>query len=116
MGAWAGLAVWTPPDDQTYTLCLFRRLTHHDCPTCGMTRALALLAKGQWRASFERHPLGIPLVAEVLLLWSLAPRWFRDASTRAFARTRLERIALVTVGVFLLVWLLRQWGVVRLSA
>ena len=73
LAAWLVLAAWTPPDDAAWTLCLFRRVTHHDCATCGMTRALSLLAHGDVRGSLARHPLALPLAAEAALLWLLAP-------------------------------------------
>jgi hypothetical protein len=73
LAAWLVLAVWTPPDDAAWTTCLFRRVTHFDCATCGMTRALSLLAHGDVRGSLARHPLAAPLAAEAALLWLLAP-------------------------------------------
>ena len=73
LAAWAALAHAMPSDDPAFTLCLFRRMTHHDCPTCGMTRALALLARGDVRGSLARHPLALPFAAEAMALWLLAP-------------------------------------------
>ena len=70
---WAALAVWTPPEDPRWSVCLFQRVTHHDCATCGMTRALSLLAHGEVAGSLARHPLALPLAAEALLLWLAAP-------------------------------------------
>ncbi|MFI5372045.1 MAG: DUF2752 domain-containing protein, partial [Candidatus Eisenbacteria bacterium] len=33
------------------SVCLLRQVAHVACPTCGMTRALALLAAGDWRSA-----------------------------------------------------------------
>ncbi len=71
--AWALLAAWTPPDDARWSVCLFQRVTHHDCATCGMTRAFALLAKGDVVGSLARHPLALPLAGEALLVWLATP-------------------------------------------
>lgn len=38
-------------------LCLFRRLTGYPCPTCGSTRAVVHLLKGEWGRAFARQPL-----------------------------------------------------------
>ncbi len=84
---WAVLAVWTPPEDPAWTVCLFRRITHHDCATCGMTRALAALAKGDVATAQARHPLALPLAIEGLLAWVLAP-WAIARGWRAPARWR----------------------------
>jgi hypothetical protein len=48
------------------TLCPFRLLTGHACPGCGMGHALVYAWRGQWQASWQAHPLGLPL----LILWS----------------------------------------------
>ena len=103
--AWAVLAVWTPPDDGAWTLCLFRRLTHHDCATCGMTRALARLAKGDLAGAAARHPLAPWFAGETLAGWLAAPlaiarRW--RPSPRAVAWTASAHLA-----ILLAVWLVR---------
>jgi len=73
LSGWLLLAVWTPPESAVWTTCLFRRLTHLECATCGMTRALSALAHGDLAGSLARHPLAAPLAAEAALLWLLAP-------------------------------------------
>ena len=50
--------------------CVFRELTGIPCPTCGLTRSLALAVRGKLAPSFRQHLLGPPLLA--LLLWRLA--------------------------------------------
>jgi hypothetical protein len=37
--------------------CLFHRLTGHPCPTCGTTRGLLAMARGDWKRSFLWNPL-----------------------------------------------------------
>jgi hypothetical protein len=65
----AVLHVWTPSSDPATALCLSRRLFHLPCPACGMTRAFALLAKGEWRAALTLHPLAPVLALEASLAW-----------------------------------------------
>ncbi len=86
-------------------MCVFRRLTHHDCATCGLTRALAHLARGDWHGAAARHPLALPLAGEIVLAWLAAPiafargwRW-RDAWTM--------RVMWAHVAAFVGVWLVR---------
>lgn len=38
-------------------LCLFHRLTGYSCPTCGTTRGLLAMARGDWGQSFAWNPL-----------------------------------------------------------
>lgn len=68
----AGLALlhfWTPSEEVRSSICLSRRLLGLPCPGCGMTRALAHLAKGEWRAALAAHPFAPVLAAELLLGW-----------------------------------------------
>lgn len=48
------------------TACPFRLLTGHPCPGCGMGHALVAGMRGDWAASWNFHPLGLPLLA----LWT----------------------------------------------
>lgn len=96
---------WMPSDDPALTVCWLRRVTHHDCPTCGMTRAAAHLVRGEWAAAIARHPLALPLVAEAAALWLAAPiaiarRWRPSG--------RVARVWLFAhVALLLAVWIVR---------
>jgi hypothetical protein len=63
------LHFWIPSEDIRFSICLSRRLLGLPCPGCGMTRALAHLAKGEWRAAVAVHPFAPLLAAELLLGW-----------------------------------------------
>jgi len=68
----AGLAVlhfWVPSNDPAQAICLSRRLFHIPCPGCGLTRAFAHLAKGEWAAAVTLHPCAPLLAAEAILGW-----------------------------------------------
>jgi hypothetical protein len=52
-------------------ICLLRRVAHIACPTCGMTRALALLANGEWRSALLLHPWAPMLAAQIVAGWAL---------------------------------------------
>jgi uncharacterized protein DUF2752 len=68
----AGLAVlhvWVPSNDPSGAICLSRRLFHLPCPGCGMTRAFAHLAKGEWAAAVADHPLAPVVALEIILGW-----------------------------------------------
>lgn len=106
--AWLVLAAWTPPADPAYTLCLFRRVTHHDCATCGMTRAFAHLAKGDVRGAAAAHPLAPPLAAEALGVW-LATPWAIARAWRPSARLA-RGVLIANLAVVFAVWLARLAG------
>ncbi len=105
LAAWALLAAWTPSDDPRWSVCLFQRVTHHDCATCDMTRAFALLAKGDVPGSLARHPLALPLAAEAFMLWLAAPlAWARGV--RVNARLRDGWLAAHAM-LLIVVWVVR---------
>jgi hypothetical protein len=54
-----------------FTLCPFRLLTGHPCPGCGMGHALVAAMRGDLSASWNYHPLGLPL----LILWTAWLAW-----------------------------------------
>jgi hypothetical protein len=69
----AGLAVfhvWVPSGDPSGAFCLSRRLFHLPCPGCGMTRAFAHLAKGEWSAALTLHPLAPVVALEIVAGWA----------------------------------------------
>ncbi len=57
-----------------FSICLFRDLTGLPCPGCGLTRALALLFLGDWRAALFLHPLS-PFVFAGLLIVGVGAFW-----------------------------------------
>jgi hypothetical protein len=103
----AGLAVlhsWTPSNDPATAICLFRRLLHLPCPGCGLTRAFAHLAKGEWNAALRMHPLAPVLALEAVLGW-LA--WGAALAARRPFRlpVRADRLALVHAAALVVLWL-----------
>jgi hypothetical protein len=82
LGLWdlAGMAPRLP------SLCPVHLLTGWDCPGCGMTRAVLLLARGDVAASLHQHPFGAPLVAWAAAVALLPPlRPFRGDGVRIAA-------------------------------
>lgn len=104
LGAGRWLPLTTVP-----VLCPFRALTGFPCPTCGASRALAVLADGRFGEAFVLQPLiTTTLLAAVLVLpVSLLPAGWVAAPTRFLAVrpvvfTRALVIALVSNWVYLL--------------
>jgi hypothetical protein len=55
--------------------CAFRQVTGVECPTCGLTRALAALAQGAWRESLALHPWALALAVQAAAAWALWAAW-----------------------------------------
>ena len=43
----------------THTVCLIKKATGYPCPSCGTTRAIVFLTKGEFIASVQENPFGL---------------------------------------------------------
>jgi len=106
LGAFFALRAWVPSADPGRSICALRRGFGLACPTCGMTRAFAELAKGHWSAAGRLHPLASPLAFELGLVWALAgvtivrPAW-------PLPRRAVLMTALATMTALFVVWIYR---------
>lgn len=105
------LRQWTPSGGAEGTLCLFRRTVGLPCPGCGMTRAFAALARGEWWDALQLHPFAYLLAAQLAALWLVAGWWIlRRGETpwrgpaAAATRSRLTAFVLVQVAAYLAFW------------
>lgn len=102
-----GLAIlhfWVPSGGASSSICVFRRLSGIPCPGCGMTRAFAHLAKGEWGEAARDHPLSFLIAAEMGLFW-LAWGFFLLRG-RAFLPPRQDVFNALVLGHLLLLSLL----------
>ena len=77
-----GVARWLKPDPRGYgthtqlglSPCMFARVTHRPCPTCGMTTSFAWFARGRFDRAWRANPAGSLLAPTCALLvpWLLA--------------------------------------------
>ena len=104
LGAWA--AAFLQPVADLLPGCAFKRLTGLACATCGLTRSIMALGRGDWREAFHWHPAAA-LVAALLpavALWDLRRAWNRES----YPSLPNSRVARVSVWVLLLaVWALQ---------
>lgn len=94
------------PQGSEYTICFVRRFTGLSCPGCGMTRAIASLARGEWAQAFRFHPLSFVVAAELVAGWLV---WGAGlARPSASVERRSVNLALVANGAALVaVWAAR---------
>lgn len=61
--------------------CAFKRLTGFACATCGLTRCVVALGRGDWRAAFHWHAAAtvFAMLLPLLALWDLRRAWRGDA-------------------------------------
>jgi len=102
--AWAALDAARAAGDEP--LCALRRVSGLACPTCGVTRALALLARGAWRESLALHPWAAALALQAALAWALWAAWLAGR-LRARPDRWIPHALAVNVVALLALWLAR---------
>jgi len=78
LGAWA--ASFLQPWSGLLPGCAFKRLTGIACITCGLTRCVMALGKGDWRMAFHWHPAaaGLAALLPAVALWDLRRAWRKE--------------------------------------
>ena len=56
------------PEGNTYSVCIIKNISGFPCPSCGATRAVQLLFKGDFMGSILMNPFGIIISAILTLL------------------------------------------------
>lgn len=90
--------------------CLFRATTGRPCPGCGMSRALAALARWDWSTALFLHAFAPLFAAAGLLMLAAAVlpgarrTWLAD---RVAALERATGAALWLAAAFMVYWLVR---------
>lgn len=100
-----------------FSLCIFKNVTGIPCPSCGTTRAIQLILKGNITESLYMNPFGIIVV----LLMIIAPLWilydvidkknsFLFFYKKAEEIIRIKWISIVLIGLVLLNWI---WNIYK---
>lgn len=91
--------------------CGFLTLFGRPCPACGLTTALAHLARGSLVPSLQAHPVGLPLFFASGALSALSARsLWRGSALMTRAAQGLVRLAIgLALGLFV-VWVVRLAG------
>lgn len=55
-----------PYEPKHLNLCLFSLAGIENCPGCGLGKSISLLFHGDFIASFQSHPLGIPAIILII--------------------------------------------------
>ncbi len=94
-----------PPEGLSWLSCAFRDLTGHSCLTCGLTRSLGALARGDLLSSLGYNLMGPPLFLGLLAAIATLSaevltgrQWFPRAHARIRKALILFVLAWVTYG------------------
>ena len=75
--SWLAWSVWHTESHPEFTPCIFKNVTGIACPSCGTTRSIETLMRGNFKEAALLNPLGIIagfllLTLPLWLLWDLA--------------------------------------------
>ncbi len=99
-------------EDSTPSLCPIKNVTGYPCPSCGSTRAVLLLLKGEFVQSLWLNPFGIivAIIMAVFPVWILADIALKkDAFFMAYKKAetiiRKPGLAVILILIVLLNWI-----------
>lgn len=99
------------------SICIFKRITNIPCPSCGSTRAVLFLLKGNLKESILTNPIGIILTIIVIILpvWILFDLIRRKDTIWQFYQNmeitlRKRYIAIFCITLILLNWI---WNIYK---
>ena len=105
LAAFFALGWWAHPEQSRVLLCGFRALTGIPCPGCGMTRAMAALARGEWTAALRYHPFAPLVLAEGAWLWAAVGAALLRGRALAISNVLLQRLVIWQAAAFVALWL-----------
>jgi len=93
-------------------VCLFKQVTTIPCPSCGSTRSVLSLIKGDIAGAFYWNPFGLVLIAILLI----APLWIsydlisrKDTLFSTYSRTEMQLrnkwIAIPAILIVIINWI-----------
>ena len=91
--------------------CLFYKITHIPCPSCGTTRSIMALLQGNLCETIYYNPLGIVvfLIAVILPVWIVIDVFMRKESLFAFYNAVNKKFSFNIVTILLVLLLLCNW-------
>ena len=99
--------------DSKIGVCLFKKITGIPCPSCGTTRALLYITKGNFLDAFNTNPLGfiVAFMLVVIPFWIIIDFIIRKSSFHSFYNKselllRKKWVALPAIILVIFIWIL----------
>lgn len=94
------------------SFCLFKHVTNVPCPSCGSTRSVLSLLKGDFIGSWNLNPLGVIVLLIMIItpLWIISDYLFKKENLYLFYKKIEEtfnkkRVAIPAIMIILLNWI-----------
>ncbi len=99
-------------NESNLEFCMFRSITGVPCPSCGMTRSVTTLARGNIANALWWNPLGVIMFASMVLfpLWIIRDIVYKKNSFYIFYKNvekffQKKPIAIISIGLIVLLWI-----------
>ena len=97
------ISAWLDPM-QEKTLCVYKNVTGHPCPGCGMTRSTISLFSGRLVESFFYNPLAIVvnIMALVAFFWIIIDLFQNKTRFDSFIKKKINPFFLILIVLMVL--------------
>ena len=105
------LFVFILPENLKFGVCIFKHITGIPCPSCGATRAVMLLMRGDVIGSILTNPIGILLAIAMLgiPIWLIADLSLKKQSLYHFYQRSERFIRKPGIAIFCVLLVLINW-------
>jgi hypothetical protein len=109
--SWLFYSIINHGDSGTFSPCIFKAETGFPCPSCGSTRALMMLLRGDIAGSLLTNPIGLLLGLLLLIVpfWILFDLITRNATLLQFYKNAEKTIRKKPVALLLILLILANW-------
>jgi hypothetical protein len=105
------------PESKKYSVCIIKSISGFPCPSCGATRAVLLLFKGDFIGSIMINPFGIIISAILILmpLWIvidfiLKKETFYTFYNKMECHLKQKKLAIPLIILVILIWI---WNIYK---
>src|SRR5690554_1437054 len=98
-------------EESSFEVCLIKSITHIPCPSCGSTRSVISLTKGDFVQALSINPIGY-IIAVIMLaipVWILFDIIFKRNSLLSFFQKLESFIKKPKVAILLVLLILINW-------
>jgi len=114
---WLAIVYSEEVNNENVGVCLFKRLTGIPCPSCGSTRSVLLLLKGDGSGAFSQNPFGLIIMTILVIspLWILFDLFMHKATLFHFYTgterfLSRKRVAITAIFIVLINWV---WNIFK---
>lgn len=102
---------WNPIQEIGYEVCLFKKITSFPCPSCGSTRAVFSIIKGDFLNAMYLNPLGYLIIVGMLIIppWILMDLIKKKSSFFNFYQKIIKKISDPKIYIPLILLIIINW-------